>query len=627
VRYVLSVIAIGLLMAVSRMITVEGKSNTPKFVLMRLEDIGPGGQYSTLEQLGKLRTVFEFLQKNHVAYHLAVIPRWINLSEDGSRYDVSLDQTDNPYVEAFDKLLKQAVREGAVLGMHGYTHQIGNVRRDDGQHESGIGNEFNVPGNEETMTAAFAFSRMQEGLSILNRAGFHPAFWESPHYRSTPEQDAMFRNYFGLHYQAEVQNHRNAPAAVYMNGRNFGYGVPTLGAAYVPTPFDYIAYNKDEKVIIDRLGKSNTIGSFFYHPFLEFKHLIPVVDSDGYPVIRDGLPEFTYPAQNKTNLQKLIAGLNSKGYRFYSIHDYVPFTPAHSIAVGSEKETKLAIGDVNGDRQADIVKWNTSNGEISVIPCDFNRLRNADQPAPQVWGNIPYADGASIALGDSGRNGLHDLYVLQPYGELKLYVSDGSRFVFSRSWKVPAETWVNMTVQRESDGDMLLAGFSRDRTQLKGILLSQMQAKPVKPFKFKSEVMAAPIVHKLNEETGGIFIPRKDGVTGLELWVDSETMQWKLKKLEFNIPNENGEILFGDFNGDGKEDILRRDASSMRYTVYLQTENSEYRLLSTFGPWGKEGQRLIIADFDGNGKADLGITGNKDPYLDVALSYESSHLY
>ncbi|WP_248930336.1 DUF2334 domain-containing protein [Paenibacillus hamazuiensis] len=622
-RYIAAMTTVSLLFTAVHIITVEGGSNMPKFVIMRLEDIGPGGQYGSVEQLGKLRAVLELLQKNNAAYHLAVIPRWIDYPADGSRYDVSLDQTNNPYVQAFDRLLQQSVQSGAVLGMHGYTHQVGSVRRDDGHHESGIGNEFNENNMEETTTAAFAYPRLQEGLRILEAAGFQPTFWEAPHYRSTAEQDAMFRNYFGLNYQAEVQAHRGAPAAFYMNERNTGYGVSTLGAAYVPTPFDYIAYNKDEKVILDRLGKSDNINSFFYHPFLEFKHLIPVTDSEGNPVIRDGLPEYVYPAQDKSNLQKLLAGLKAKGYRFYSIHDYVPFTPAHSVTVGSAKEAKLAVGDVTGDRQTDIVRWDTVTGDVTVTACDFKKRRNAEQTAPQRWTNIKYQSGAAMALSDTVTQGSRDLYVAQPDGRLLRYASDGSGFVFAQSWTIPPLSWGKLTVQTQPNGDVLLFGLSKDNMQLNGLLRSGNKIKPLKPFKFKTAAKTEPLSRRIDDRTMSVFVPREDDVTGLELTIDQAAMQWTARKAFLSIPNEDGDIRFGDFNGDGREDILRADITEMRYTVYLQEKNGEYRMLSTFGPWGKAGERLIAADFDGNGKTDLAVTGSGDPYLDIALSFES----
>ncbi|WP_028551192.1 DUF2334 domain-containing protein [Paenibacillus sp. UNC451MF] len=630
-RYAISVLII-FMMFTSYHIKVEGEATNPRFVLMRLEDIGPGGQYGSIEQLGKLRAVMEYLRDQHVAYHLAVIPRWLDYPADSTRYDVSLDQTDNPYVAAYQKLLKQAVQDGAVLGMHGYTHQFGNVRRDDGHHESGIGNEFDEPGEKSTVSAAFAEPRLKAGLEIMSKAGLTPQFWESPHYRSTAEQDELFRSYFGLNYQADVQVNRNSPSAQYMNIRNGKYGETSMGAAYVPTPFDYIPYNKDEKVIVDRLGKTNNINSFFYHPFLEFKYLIPVMDEEGQPVIRDGLPEYKYPDQDKSLLQKLITGIRAKRYVFYSIQDYVPFTPAQSIkwntaeGQGQGKPPELKkpmMVDVTGDGQADMVTWDLKNGVVTVAAGSFRGLRNEPQGMSSVWANVSYTNGAAAAVSGKTAKDNASLWIVQPNGKLERFVSDGQRFVLQSSWKTEARSWANLQVIQQADGDVVLAGLSSDRMQVNGLCVSKGEVKPMKPYQMKSEWK-----HELQQrtETDGakvLFLSRPTTIGGLELLADKASLEWKSKKIQLNVPDEFGEIRIADFNGDGKEDVLRWNPDTSRFTVYLRKGDNEYQLLSTFGPWGKPGSKLIIHDFDGNGKSDLGLLDRQGGFLDTALSFES----
>ncbi|OXM86601.1 DUF2334 domain-containing protein [Paenibacillus rigui] len=622
-RYTIIGLMICLTFTAYRIITVEGEGSSPRFVLMRLEDIGPGGQYGSIEQLGKLRAVLEYLRERHVKYHLAVIPRWIDYPADGSRYDVSLDQTDNPYVAAYQKVLKQAVQDGAVLGMHGYTHQVGNVRLDNGHQESGIGNEFDEPGDNRTVSAAFAEPRVQQGLEIFKKAGLKPQFWESPHYRSTPEQDAIFRSFFGLNYQADIQTNRNTPVAQFRSDRNTGYGEPSLGAAYVPTPFDYIPYNKDEKVIVDRVGKSENIPSFYYHPFLEFKYLLPVTDDQGNAVYRDGLPEYHYPSQAKSMLQKLINGLEQKRYVFYSIQDYVPFTPAHSIKLNtSGHQEKLLLGDVTGDGQTDMVTWDLKAGLISVSAGSFTGLRNEPQGAPAVWAQASYTSGAAAALGQSGAV-KGTMWLAHPTGRLEKFVSDGHRFTLQSSWKIEARSWSNLQVIPQPGGDVLVAGLSADRLQLFGLYISKSGIKPMKPYKFKNEWKSD--LHQRTHEDGstGLFFTRPDAVSGLELSVDKASLQWRTVKVELNLPSQDGELRLADFNGDGREDALRWNTETGTGTVFLGEENHQYRMLSTFGPWGKKGSKPLVADLDGNGKSDLILVDRQDGYMDTALSFES----
>ncbi|CAG7632098.1 DUF2334 domain-containing protein [Paenibacillus allorhizosphaerae] len=623
-RYTLSALAVSVLLTVYMIMTVEGEGRVPKFAMMRLEDIGPGGQYGSLEQLGKLRAVLEYLQDEQANYHLAVIPRWIDIPKDGPRYDVRLDDPDNPYAASFRRVLHEAVDGGATLGMHGYTHQVGDVRRDDGHQESGIGNEFNVDGLKETKKAEFAERRVKEGLAIFTNIGLKPQFWEAPHYHTTAEQDRMFRSYFGLHYQADVQANRNAPAAQYAGGRNNGYGASTLGAAYVPTPLDYIPSNKDEKMILDRMGKTGMVTSFFFHPFLEFKYMEKVTDSDGEPVLRDGIPEYRYASSGKSLLHKLVAGLKAKGYAFYSIQDYVPFTPANSIKLpavsgGAREKGYPLLGDANGDGQLDMIHLDAKSGVIYVTEGRYRGLRNEESPVPTEWGRIDYVKGSAAAVSGRDDTGPCTLWMANASGKLERYASDGSRFVKSGSWKIDASRWSRLYMLRQPNGDMVVAGLSLDKLELYGWRIRQGEVQPLKPYRFRNALKS----ELQPRQDGTIFIARNRASSGIQLRPDPVSLEWSFGRTDTGLPNEAGLLKFGDYNGDGLEDAIRFDPATMRYTVYLRGGEGQWRQISTFGPWGQPGAdaELAIADFDGNGKSDLGLTNHKDGYLDTALSF------
>lgn len=623
-RYALSALAVSVLVAVQMIMTAEGEGRVPKFAMMRLEDIGPGGQYGSPEQLGKLRAVFEYLREEGVTYHLAVIPRWIDIPKDGPRYDLRLDDPADPYAASFRRVLREAVDGGATLGMHGYTHQVGDVRRDDGHQESGIGNEFNVEDLKETKTAGFAERRIKEGLAIFTNIGLKPQFWEAPHYHTTAEQDRMFRSYFGLHYQADVQTNRNAPAVQYTSGRNNGYGASTLGAAYVPTPLDYIPSNKDEKMILDRMGKSGMVTSFFFHPFLEFKYMEKVTDADGEPALRDGLPEYRYAGSGKSLLHKLVSGLKAKGYTFYSIQDYVPFTPAASarlpaVSGGAREKGYPLLGDANGDGQLDIIHLDARSGTVYVTEGRYRGLRNEAAPPPAEWGRVGYVKGSAATVSGRDEAGPCTLWMANADGQLERLVSNGGRFVKQGSWKIEANRWSRLFALRQPNGDMVVAGLSLDKLELYGWRIRQGDMQPLKPYRFrnalKSEIQP--------RQDGTIFVARNRASSGIQLRPDTSALEWSFGRTDTGLPNEAGLLKFGDFNGDGLEDVIRFDPATMKYAVYLRNSEAQWRQLSTFGPWGRPGAdaELVIADFDGNGKSDLGLMNHADGYLDTALSF------
>lgn len=627
VRYGLSLlIAMASFGFSDRFFTAEGGQSDAKFVLMRFEDIGPGGQYDSPEQLGKLRTVFEYLQQQKISYQIGVIPRWVNYLQDAPAYDRSLDNKDDPYIRAFVKVLQNAEQGGGVIGMHGYTHQVGQAPRKDGHQESGIGNEFNIAGIEETSTPAFAQQRIQAGLAIMKQADIMPRFWESPHYHTAVSQADVFRTYFGIIYENEP-NKAGQPGISYQPSRNSGYGADTLGAAYVPTPFSYIPYNKDEKLIVNQLGNSKRLPSFFYHPFLEFKHLAPVLNEEGNPVIRDGLPEYRYLDKDKSNLQKLVADVRRKGYTFYSLLDAVPFTPSQSIRFRMGKENFVRIGDVDGDGQADLVTVDPQAGGIFVIKGSFNGMRSDPQQASELWLNVAIGKGDQVALFDYDNDGKNDLWILRASGKVEAYRSTGTAFAPAKSWKgFGALDWIDVYPVRLADGSWVVTGVSKSKSELQGLYYKNGELKATVPLKIRSISDKKWLISRAGgaKASEHLWIPKIASGTIIDLDFDAASMRWNVDRLQLQVPEDDGELRLGDFNGDGKEDILYWNSTERKATVLMQDENGSYRVVSRFGPWGKEGSRLIVKDFDGNGKSDLGLISG-DGVLDVALSFQTLH--
>ncbi|MFC3768849.1 DUF2334 domain-containing protein [Paenibacillus sp. GCM10012303] len=602
-----------------------GNDNRPKQIMIRLEDVGPGGQYEGAEQLGKLRAVFTLLKERDVPYQIAVIPRWKNVLKDGTVYDVSIDQTDNEYARSFAALLHNAARSGAVIGMHGYTHQVGDTVRPDGYQESGIGDEFYVPDVAETLTTQFASRRVEEGAETLRRAGLFPYFWEAPHYRTLPEQDAVFRNYFGLHFQADVHQNANTLYTQYKTERNEGYGSSSLGAIYVPTPFSYIPYNRDSDIIMNQLDKSDKLPSFFYHPFLEFGHLVPVTDESGEPVIQDGLPLYRYPASDKSNLQKLLSRLRDKGYSFVPITDYIPFVPAHSVKVGTGMEGAVSAADVTGDGQADVVVWDRQSGQVTVKSGEFRGLRNESSGAPKVWGRLPYTKGDSWTLLDDNGDGKADLWVMRTDGTLESYRSSGDSFVPGRSWKTGKPGWSSMYALKRNGGEWIIAGETADNNQLESFSFKKGELQPLAPRPWDRRLPVRLVAGDLDGDGNeSLLIPFPHSSRWIELSPDETSPKWKRRVLQLDIPTgEDGTVKIGDFNGDGKTDILFWNREEKTFAVYRQTGPLQFELSSRMGPWGHSDGELLVCDMNGDGRQDVAELDDGQPYIDMALSFQT----
>lgn len=285
-----------------------------KPALLRLEDVGPGGPYASAEDLGKLRAVFAWLREEQVPFHVALIPRWKNLLPDGTWYEKGIDAgRPDTYLRQFIGLMVDAQRRGALFGMHGYTHQYGNQKLPGNDQDSAVGSEFNVEGQPESQTVAYAEERILKSLAAFRKAGLYPEFWESPHYNDTPEQEEVFGKYVRVLYQPDAAG--RAEDNMY---------IADSGTVYVPTPLDYIHEQNTVAQVLERLKTFQGLASIFFHPILEFDDLEKVLGTDGTPVMMQGLPLYRYPPGKESNLQRLVRGFRQKGFAWACLYEVVP---------------------------------------------------------------------------------------------------------------------------------------------------------------------------------------------------------------------------------------------------------------------------------------------------------------
>lgn len=605
--------------------TAVGNDDQPKKLLLRLEDVGPGGMYAGPEQLGKLRAVLGLLDERGVSYQITVIPRWVHISKDGTRYDVSIGDTDSNYAQAFVSVLKRASQSGAVLGMHGYTHQVGDQFREDGHQGSAHGNEFDVPDVDKTKTKLYAAERVEAGAELFRKAGLTPRFWEAPHYRSTPEQDEVFRTYFGLHYQADMAKNPGALQPQYRTERNTAFGASTLGAIYVPTPYYYIPDNRDIDVILNQLKQKEKLPSFFFHPYLEFKHLSPVVDSEGNPVVQDGLPLYKYPNADRSVLQRLLTRLSELGYSFIPITDFIPFVPAHSVKVGAGMEKSVRAADVTGDGQSDIVAWDRAKETVTVWEGRFRKLRNEPSGAPAVWAKLSGSAGDVWTMLDDDGDGKSDLWLMRNSGTLERYRSDGKSFALSGSWGAGVKGWKSMYALRAANGSWVIAGESAEGSRLEGFVVTAGAPVPLTVKAWSRQTPRQLVVSDLDGDgKDSLLIPIPHSSRWVELVPNVEERSWKRQIVTLDMPTgEEGVVKTGDFNGDGKEDILFWQPKEKRFVVYRQTESMKFRFVSRVGPWGNDNGQLLVCDLDGDGRKDVAELSDREMYFDTALSFQT----
>ncbi|SFB07376.1 Repeat domain-containing protein [Cohnella sp. OV330] len=594
--------------------------------MLRLEDIGAGGEYGTPEGLGKLRAVLEYIESEDIPFQMAVIPRSISLGNDGVWQERGIDDPQPDAVtQSLVRLLRQAEDNGGALGMHGYTHQYGDTVMKGGGQNSGTGYEFKVPGASETKDTGYAAARIESSLAAFERAGLRPAFWESPHYRDTRAQEKVFRSYVGILYEPDLFSLRSFKDMNMYESRNT-YGQDSLGSVYVPAPLSYITDDASVDKLLRKAKTYDGLASLFFHPFLEFPALEPVKGADGRTLMKDGLPVYRYKGDGSpSKLHKIVEGLSREGYRWLSLNEVVPFTPAHRVTLplGTAADDVL-LGDVTGSGHADVVVREAHR--ISVIPGDYDLPRNRPQAAAQVWLKAEFPPQERMLLADMDADGRQDLVAYDPgTGAISVSRADDGRFAAPVSAGTLSAGIDRLLPMREQNGETALLA-SRDGS-LSLIAYEDgrfaASAERLAALPADAALYAGRFLSKDRDDA--LYASSSEG--GLSIVpANAENSSGQSPVAVTGFVLKKGEqLLIGDTDGDGLDDLVAYAAKTGVWRVYANEGGGRFEPLdNAYGPWAAGRSRIgIAADFDGNGKTDIAAYDARSRALDLSLSFRT----
>lgn len=269
----------------------DNQDNVGRVAFIRFEDVSAGVVYLNEDVLEKFRIIGDYLYSQSIPFHIAWIPRYVNPQKNIDNDLLKINSIENAdFIFTFDYLIDK----GAIIGLHGYTHQSGG-------EESVIGTEFSAKANADEKSIR---ERIENAISTANKLNFPITFFETPHYMGTEFQQSIFEQYFDYIYEPYIGKYNKIPLLSPRNKRTL----------YIPTPLSYVK-GETGKEMINNIDNNdiNQVASLFFHPSKEVDFIKLIKEDDGY---------HKYSYDPNSILHQIVNELKNKGYRIIGIKDY-----------------------------------------------------------------------------------------------------------------------------------------------------------------------------------------------------------------------------------------------------------------------------------------------------------------
>ena len=244
-----------------------GHHEAKRQALIRLEDVNPYTYKTTI----KLRDAYEFLKKNKIPFHIALIARYINPDQ---RIDLSTHEA-----RIYLRYLTLMVGEGfGTIVQHGYTHQTTGISSIDyeywdGDHDSPLpyDTEDYVVGTLKGIRGEMEYLKLPV-----------PDVFETPHYALSDLDHQVINKYYPLRYEY-IPHVGTLPFAARVEDRIF---FPS-NLGYV-AKWDDIEIKEKETLLKQVSVFEDPTASFFWHPWRdlsELEYMVNLLQENGYSFV------------------------------------------------------------------------------------------------------------------------------------------------------------------------------------------------------------------------------------------------------------------------------------------------------------------------------------------------------
>ncbi len=275
----------------------------------------------------------------------------------------------------------------------------------------------------------------------------------------------------------------------------------------------------------------------------------------------------------------------------------------------------VAVGDFNGDGKADLVVANGNDGPSYVSVLLGNGDGTFQSPANYSVGSLlyPYMSPASVAVGDFNGDGKADLATANLFGNVSVLLGNGDgTFQTAVHYLAGAAAEFVAVGDFNGDGkaDLVTVNYADNSLSvLLGNGDGTFQASlnyTLATFPYVSPDSVAVADFNGDGKADLAVANASVGTVSVLLGKGDGTFQ---AKVDYPAGTDPTSVLVGDFNGDGKADLATADSGGNNVNVLLGNGNGTFQTAMNYSA-GTGPRSMVVGNFNGDGKADLVVTNS-----------------